>query len=188
MFLGVLLGCVSSSWFSVYVSKYSRTVSTSSITISCIHNSPKTCLAPTQAFVKLVEGKALPIQPWWISGGELDSFIPNINNVVFASSTLFFDDSNFQDCFQLSNDDPLFIVLAAFLQRAYAHFPPLSRRVSWVNGIISENDSNNFITHYFASYGVSLVLPILEYTLWNIPSYKPPNVLTTDNQNSERLT
>ena len=46
------------------------------------------------------------------------------------------------------------------------------------------NDSKNLVTHYFAACGVSLALPFLEYTLVKTASYKAPNVLTDESQNS----
>ena len=49
-----------------------------------------------------------------------------------------------------------------------------------MNEAILGNDSKNFVTYCFEACGVTLDLPVLEYTLWNTTSYKDPNVLITD--------
>ena len=62
-FFGVLIVYVNSFWCSILLSKSSIAVSTSSITVSCIHNSPNTSHAPTHASVRVVEGNSSPISP-----------------------------------------------------------------------------------------------------------------------------
>ena len=61
---GVLIDCINFSDFLISLLKPSITVFTSSITVSCILNSPKKSHTPTQASVIVVEGKVSSIQLW----------------------------------------------------------------------------------------------------------------------------
>ena len=118
-----------------------------------------------------------------MSGGELASLILTINTYFLHRQILFYI-SNCKDCFQLSNDDPPFIVLATLLQRSWALFSPSSKRASWMKSTISGNDSKNLVTHCFVACGASLALPVLKYILLNTASYKAQNILTAESQNS----
>ena len=162
MFLRVLIGCVGSSCFSISLPRSSITVSTSSITVSYIHNSTKTSPVPTQESVIVVESKASPIQPWWIFGDELTICIPNIKNVVSSSSNIFW----IIVITKTVSNYLMMIHHSSFLLPYYKghEFHFLLHWKDWVElkGTIPGNDSKNLATHYFAACGVILALPVLK--------------------------